>query len=80
VIITWFFQLLDTILHPLLSLLPTGQMTFPGLGAITDFIGNIESVVPVAGPIELAMMVLPAVLIFISIRVLVFIWKLLPFT
>jgi hypothetical protein len=61
------------------TLPPAGAVAFPGVSAIATTVAKLDSLVPVAGVIQVAVGVLAAVLVFFLVRlVLMLRYVLLP--
>jgi hypothetical protein len=51
------------------GLLPTGHLDLPGASGLADVLGGVDSLIPIRGPLLLALGVLSAVVVFVVVRV-----------
>lgn len=58
-----------------IGLLPHGHLSLPSASGLADLLGGLDSLVPILGPLSLALTILAAVVVFISVRVILVIWN-----
>lgn len=66
-----------TIAGWILELLPTGNLNLPTPQPLVDVLGRVDSLVPIAGPLTAAILVLSAVVAFIAVRLILMLWNLI---
>lgn len=59
------------------ELLPTDHLSLPSAGPVVAVLGRVDSLVPIAGPVSAALIVLSAVVAFIAVRLILMLWNLL---
>jgi hypothetical protein len=75
----------DAILRPLLSvvdfafgLLPrAAPMALPGGGALAQQLAGLDSLIPIGGPLRIALGILSAVVVFMLVRLILTVWNLI---
>lgn len=73
-------QLVNGILQGVLFLLPVHEVDLPDTTGIRQMIGQLDSVLPIAGVIQAAVAVLAVLAVFLVVRVSLLVWKALPLT
>lgn len=80
-------MIIDVLLRPFLTIfegllggLPKGELGIPVLDALLGTLAKINSVIPIAGPIAAAVTMLTLLGIFVGIRLLLTLWRQVPFT
>lgn len=67
------------ILAPVLGLLPEGHLALPAASSLAASLAGLDSLVPVLGVLRLGAVMLSLLLVFVSVRVVVFLrYLLLP--
>lgn len=56
--------------------LPDGHLSLPSLGGLGTVLGKVDSLVPIAGPLAAAVLVLSAVVVFVALRLILVLWNL----
>jgi hypothetical protein len=56
------------IVGPIFDLLPTGHLSLPDPSALADVLGGLDSMVPILAPLEVALVILAAVVLFMAVR------------
>lgn len=54
----------------------SGHLSLPVVGPLGEFLGKLDTLIPILGPLQLAMTVLSAVVAFVALRVLLTLWNL----
>jgi hypothetical protein len=67
----------STIAGWIAALLPSGHLTIPGSGPLVTVLGQLDSLVPIAGPLTAGVGVLAAVLAFVVVRLVLVLWNLI---
>lgn len=60
---------------PLFGLLPVSHLALPDVSSALDKLEGFDGLVPVLGPLSLALGVLAAVVVFFTIRAVLFVWQ-----
>ncbi len=69
---------LSAVVGFLTSALPDGQpLTLPGASGLASAVGKVDSLVPIAGPMQALLGVMAAALVFVAVRLVLVIWNLL---
>jgi hypothetical protein len=53
-----------------MGLLPSGHLDMPDPGGVADVLGGVDSLVPILGPLAVAMTILGALVTFLIVRVI----------
>lgn len=73
-------RLVLTLLEGLFSVLPDYEIAPPEESSMIQLLAKLDSVIPIAGVIQAAVVALSALAFFIAIRFAMMGWKALPFT
>lgn len=58
------------------GILPDGHLSLPAVGGVTTWIAKVDSLVPVTGVLSVALGVLAAVVLFVTVRLVLVVWNL----
>lgn len=64
------------IFRPLLGLLPTVNLNLPSGGGFATMLGHIDSLVPILDVLNVALLLLSALVVFFTIRIAIVLWHL----
>lgn len=71
--------LLDAIVRPVLSAIPTVDLHLPDPSVIGGYLSNLDTLLPVLGPLRLIVALLSLVVVFMGVRALLMLrYVLLP--
>ncbi len=59
------------------GLLPTSHLLLPSMAPVSSLLGKVDSLIPIAGPLAAAQVVLALVVVFVSIRLVLTLWNLI---
>ncbi len=62
--------LLDAIVRPVLSTIPTLSLGLPDPGVIGGYLADLDTLLPILGPLRLIVALLSLVVVFMGIRLL----------
>lgn len=79
-ITAFFLNLVVGILTPIVGLLPSGSgtvaTTTAGADGFRGLLGKIDAFIPIGGPLSLLAFMLVPLLVFVTVRLFVSLWKL----